>query len=68
MQMAYWEDAMNLAQSLFNAWIEGKPMPINDPRFNSDDWLHNPFFNLLSQQYLLASEHINSLLETIGTQ
>ncbi|BCA96686.1 class I poly(R)-hydroxyalkanoic acid synthase [Legionella antarctica] len=65
MQVSYWEDAVNLAQSMFNSWLEGKPMPINDSRFNGDDWLHNPFFNLLSQQYLLASEHLNSLLETM---
>ena len=65
MQTAYWEDAITLAQSLFNSWIEGKPMPINDPRFNGNDWLHHPFFNLLSHQYLLASEHLNSLLENV---
>ena len=63
MQVSYWEDAVTLAQSLFNSWIEGTPVPIKDQRFSGDDWLHNPFFNLLSQQYLLASEHLNSLLE-----
>ncbi|CEG58714.1 PHA/PHB synthase family protein [Legionella fallonii] len=65
MQVAYWEDAVTLAQSLFNSWLEGKPMPINDSRFSGDDWLHNPFFNLLSQQYILASEHFSSLLENM---
>jgi polyhydroxyalkanoate synthase len=65
MQVSYWEDAVTLAQSLFNSWIEGKPMPIDDQRFNGNDWLHNPFFNLLSHQYLLASEHLNTLLETV---
>lgn len=63
MQVAYWHDAMNLAQSQFTSWLEGKPMPVNDKRFSSDEWVNNPFFNLLSQQYLLASEHMNSLLE-----
>lgn len=63
MQISYWEDAVALAQNFFNSWLEGKPLPINDPRFNSEDWLHNPFFNLLSQQYLLASEHLDSLLD-----
>lgn len=61
MQLAYWEDAMNLAQTQFTHWLAGTSMPISDSRFNSEDWLHNPFFNLLSQQYLLASEHMNSL-------
>ncbi|EHL29582.1 PHA/PHB synthase family protein [Legionella drancourtii] len=61
MQLAYWEDAMKLAQTQFTHWLEGTSMPITDSRFSSEDWLHNPFFNLLSQQYLLASEHMNRL-------
>lgn len=63
MQISYWEDAMSLAQSQFKHWLEGKPMPIEDNRFSSEDWLNNPFFNLLSQHYLLANQHMNSLLE-----
>lgn len=63
MQLNYWEDAMSLAQSQFKYWLEGKPMPIEDHRFNGEDWLNNPFFNLLSQHYLLANQHMNSLLE-----
>ena len=63
MQLAYWEDALNLAQTQFNHWLEGTSMPIEDPRFTGEDWLHNPFFNMLSQQYLLASEHMNILFE-----
>lgn len=63
MQMAYWQDALSLAQDQFNHWLEGKPMPIEDRRFSSEEWVNNPFFNLLSQHYLLASEHLNSLLE-----
>jgi polyhydroxyalkanoate synthase subunit PhaC len=63
MQVSYWEDAMNLAQSQFKHWLEGKPMPIEDNRFSGEDWLNNPFFNLLSQHYLLANQHMNSLLE-----
>ncbi|KTD07398.1 PHA/PHB synthase family protein [Legionella jamestowniensis] len=63
MQLAYWQDAMSLMQEQFNHWLEGKPMPIEDRRFNSEEWINNPFFNLLSQHYLLASEHLNSLFE-----
>ncbi|KTD22199.1 poly-beta-hydroxybutyrate polymerase [Legionella lansingensis] len=63
MQMAYWQDALSLAQEQFNHWLEGTPMPIEDRRFSSEEWVNNPFFNLLSQHYLLASEHFNSLLE-----
>ncbi len=61
MQLAYWQDAMNLAQTQFSYWMEGKVMPIEDNRFKGDDWQNNPFFNLLSQHYLLATEHMNSL-------
>ncbi|MCA0404347.1 MAG: class I poly(R)-hydroxyalkanoic acid synthase [Proteobacteria bacterium] len=64
-QISYWEDAVGLAQSMLNSWVEGTPMPINDHRFSGDDWMHNPFFNFLSQQYLLASEHLNSMLENV---
>ena len=63
MQLNYWEDAINLAQNQLNHWLQGKTMPIEDHRFNGEDWLNNPFFNLLSQQYLLANQHMNSLLE-----
>ncbi|MDR3501132.1 MAG: class I poly(R)-hydroxyalkanoic acid synthase [Legionella sp.] len=62
-QLTYWEDAMNLAQTQFTHWLEGTSMPITDPRFSGEDWLHNPFFNLLSQHYLLATQHMNNLFE-----
>lgn len=67
-QMAYWEDVMKLAQNQFSNWLEGKPLPIDDRRFSDSHWLNNPFFNLLSQHYLLASEHMNSLLEQMVYQ
>lgn len=63
MQLAYWEDALNLAQTQFRHWQEGTPMPIKDRRFSEEGWLNNPFFNLLTQHYLLASDHINILFE-----
>lgn len=64
-QWNYWEDAMKLAQNQFTHWLEGKPTPIEDNRFKSDEWLYNPFFNCLSQHYLLATQHMNSLLEQV---
>lgn len=63
MQLTYWKDAMDLAQAQFAHWLEGKSMPITDSRFSGEDWLHNPFFNLLSQHYLLATQHMNGLFE-----
>ncbi|MBA3537111.1 MAG: class I poly(R)-hydroxyalkanoic acid synthase [Tatlockia sp.] len=65
MQLAYWQDALSLAQDQMNHWMEGKSMPIPDRRFSSEEWVNNPFFNFMSQHYLLASEHMNSLLEHI---
>ncbi|TAL61983.1 MAG: class I poly(R)-hydroxyalkanoic acid synthase [Legionella sp.] len=68
MQSTYWQDFFGLMQKQFTSWMEGKPLPINDSRFNSEEWLNNPFFNMLSHHYLLASEHINSLLEGMEYQ
>ncbi|MGQ3892524.1 PHA/PHB synthase family protein [Legionella sp. CNM-4043-24] len=65
MQMAYWQDSMSLLQDHFSNWLQGKALPIEDKRFSSDEWVNNPFFNLLSQQYLLANEHLTSLLEHV---
>ncbi|MBA2650889.1 MAG: class I poly(R)-hydroxyalkanoic acid synthase [Tatlockia sp.] len=65
MQLAYWQDAYSLAQDQMKHWMEGTPMPISDHRFSSEEWVTNPFFNFMSQHYLLASEHMNSLLEHI---
>lgn len=63
MQMAYCQDALGLLQEQLTYWLEGKSMPIQDKRFISEEWVNHPFFNLLSQHYLLASEHLNALFE-----
>ncbi len=63
MQCAYWQDAIGLWKNQCQYWEQGKSLPIADKRFNSEAWVNNPFFNMLSQHYLLAHGHINSLLE-----
>lgn len=63
MQQAFWQDAMGLWTDQLNHCLEGTIMPLNDKRFSAEEWVNNPFFNLLGQHYLLAKEHINSLLE-----
>lgn len=63
MYTAYWQDVVGLFQEQIQYGLKGKIMPIADKRFSADEWVKNPFFNLLSQQYLLAKEHITSLLE-----
>src|SRR5215211_4891441 len=35
-QIAYWQDAVGLAQEQFSYWLEGKSMPIEDKRFSSE--------------------------------
>ena len=65
MQVSYWQEAMSLAQTQLSYWLEGKSLPMEDRRFNSQEWLNNPFFNLMSHQYILASEHMNDLLEQL---
>ena len=62
MQITYWNDALQLLQEQLKYWLEGKSMPIRDKRFTAEEWVNNPFFNLLSHHYLLASQHLNSLL------
>jgi polyhydroxyalkanoate synthase len=62
MQFAYWQDAIGLLQENLEHWLKGTTKPASDKRFSSDEWVSNPFFSLLSQQYLLASEHLKSLL------
>ena len=65
MQKAYVQDVITLLQQQLTAWLDGTPLIIPDKRFNSEEWANNPFFNLLSQQYLLASQHLKSLLDSL---
>ncbi len=62
LQKAYWQDAFGLLQEHLENWMTGRPKASTDKRFLSEEWVNNPLFNLLCQQYLLASEHFNSLL------
>lgn len=64
-QIIYLQDAIQLLHDQLLFWQEGKMKPITDKRFASKEWVNNPFFNLLSQQYLLASEHLNLLLKKL---
>jgi len=63
MQFSWWQDAMGLLQDQLTHSLQGTSMPLSDKRFSADEWVNNPFFNMLSQQYLLAREHTNSFLE-----
>lgn len=63
MQMSWMQDAIGLWEDQLNHCLQGTIKPLNDKRFSTEEWVNNPFFNLLGQQYLLAKEHIQSLLE-----
>ncbi len=65
LQLDYWQETYKLNQKQFNNWLTGEVMPIDDRRFNSEEWLNNPFSNFLSQHYLLASEHLNTFLHNL---
>lgn len=65
MQMNYWQDALQLMNESMTSWIEKKPIPTDDKRFHGEDWTNNPFFNVLSHQYLLATNHIQQLVSSL---
>jgi polyhydroxyalkanoate synthase len=64
-QIAYGHDAMTLSQAQMKHWLQGIPMPVQEKRFANEQWVNNPFFNLLSQHYLLARKHLQSLLSEL---
>lgn len=63
MQLAYWTDMLKLTETQMAHWLQGEALPIDDKRFGGKEWVDNPFFNLLTQHYLLASRHIQQMLE-----
>lgn len=65
MQMAYWQDAMSLITEQMTLWAEGKVTASPDKRFADESWAGSPFFYLLWQQYLLASKHVQQLIESV---
>ena len=64
-QIAYWQDLFALMENSVKSWAEGKGNPIEDKRFKSENWRNNPFFNLLSQQYVLLNIHLTNLLHNL---
>ncbi len=63
MQQNYWNDLLGLWTSQMQHALDGTMMPIGDKRFKADEWMSSPFFNAVSQHYLLYQQHIQSLLE-----
>ncbi|KTD00971.1 poly-beta-hydroxybutyrate synthase [Legionella geestiana] len=67
-QAAFWSDATTLWQKQCELWMQGQSLPLDDPRFSSEEWQENPFFSVLAQFYLLASEHAVRLVEKLPIQ
>lgn len=62
MQLAYLSDANDLLHAQLNNWLGGTAhTQINDKRFRDEQWANHPFFNALSQHYLIACNHLNAL-------
>lgn len=67
LQTEYWRDALALGELQMKAWMEGRffdlPALVEDRRFSHESWNMHPFFHLLSQHYLIASKHIQDLID-----
>lgn len=64
-QWEYWQDAYGLLAEQWQQWLQGNPSPPVDKHFSGEAWENHPFFNSISQHYLLVSEHINTLLNSL---
>lgn len=64
-QTNYALEYFQLFQNQCMAWMDGKSLNLEDKRFQSAEWINNPWFNMLGQQYLLLTKHMLSLLENI---
>ena len=64
-QWGYWQDAYGLIGEQWQQWLQGKTPSIDDERFSGEAWEQHPFFNALSQHYLLVSQHINATLSRL---
>lgn len=65
-QLSFWTESMQLMHDQWQAFfIEGKPLQSEDKRFANVHWFNNPYFNMLSQQYLLITKHIKTLIDNL---
>lgn len=65
MQMNYWHEALQLMNETMSNWLSQEPPKTIDRRFSNEHWINNPFFSLLSQQYVLAANHIQQLINDL---
>lgn len=69
-QMAFMEKQVALWQSATKAMLGEKVEPVvteerSDKRFKDSDWSENPVYNYLKQAYLLNSQMLQNLVDTL---
>ncbi len=69
-QMAFMEKQVALWQSATKAMLGEKVDPViseerGDKRFNDEDWSENPVYNYLKQAYLLNSQMLQTMVDSL---
>ncbi len=64
--LRYAHAVLELLHNQTAAWQQGQMPAISDKRFNHEDWVTSPFYNLLSQHYLLCCHHVDGLWHQLG--
>lgn len=61
---AYFQEAQQLLETQLQYWTGNKAQPLlqSDRRFDTKAWTEHPFFQLISQHYLLLETHLLQLL------
>ena len=57
---AYCQEAQDLLQTQLQYWSGNTSLPVlqSDRRFEAKEWTQHPFFQLISQHYLLLEKHL----------
>ncbi len=67
--LAYFQEAQSLLQTQLQYWsgVNALPALNSDRRFAAKEWVSHPFFQLISQHYVLLEEHLLRILAQIPT-
>lgn len=68
--LAYSQEAQRLLHSQTQYWSGAAPFPdlTSDRRFKAEEWVHHPFFQLISQHYILLEKHLLNWFNQLSTQ
>lgn len=66
----YYQEVLNLLQTQCHNWSMNASLPIINPdrRFEAVEWTEHPFFQMISQHYLLLEKHLLQLLAKLPVQ